>query len=835
MTALFQDVKYALRSFVKSPGFSAIAVVTLALGIGANAAIFALVDRVLLRLLPVQDPQQLVLLRSPGPMQGHGWSDADIATSFSYPMYKDLRDQNTVFTGLLGQYPFAASVSGGGQTERAQAELVTGNYFPILGVSPAAGRILTPADDEAPGAHPVVVLSHGYWSRRFGGDRAILNKTIVVNGQPLTIVGVSRSGFTGIQPGRQTDLFVPLAMKTQMTPFWNGLDDPKDYWLQLVGRLKSGITARQAQARLQATYRPLLQAHLSLISSWSEESRRQFVNKPLLLDAGGHGRAVMRSSAATPLLSLMGMVGLVLLIACTNLAGLLAARGAARQREYGVRLAIGASRFQLLRQSVVECLIFAVAGGGVGILVAVWTLNALLRAFPPDADVRQVAAQVDPRVLGFAAVLSLLAGLLFGLAPALRAARLDPARTLRGQGRGTLSAGREVLSFRRWLVTGQVALTLVLLVASGLFVRSLVNLGRVELGLKPDAVIGFTVAPGDNGYTAERSAALGRSLTEALKTLPGVRSVSAAEVSTFTGDTSGTNVKVQGYEPKSGEDTHANTNAVGPDYFATLGIPLISGREITWQDGAGSPKVAVINETMARKLLPGRNPLGVRISFRNPKDAFDTEIVGVVANSKSAEVGEPDRPFLYTPYLQDQKLAELTFYLRSQQSPDALASSIRSEVARVDPGLPIFNLKTLRGQLDESLVTERLLVLLSAAFGGLAALLAALGVYGVLAFAVEQRRREIGIRIALGADPASLRRLVLSEVAGFLAIGGAIGLPAAFGLGKVVESILYGVRATDVSVFVGGAILMAAVALAAAYPPAHRASRTNAMEALRSD
>jgi len=833
MTTFLQDLRYAARTFRKSPGFAFVAVATLALGIGANAAIFALVDRVLLTLLPVRNPKELVLLRSPGPDQGHGWSDGDPASSFSYPMYRDLRDQNTVFSGLLAEYPFDATVAAGGESERASGELVSGNYFLLLGVEPALGRNLGPEDDRVPGAHPETVLSHGYWTRRFGNDPSVLNKTIVVNGSPLTIVGVARAGFSGIQPGRPADLFVPTMMKAQMTPFWNGLDDPKDRWLQMVGRVKSGLSPAQAQLALQGTYRPLLQALLPRITGWNDTRRREFLDRKIELVAGGHGRTVLRQGIGRPLVSLMGMVVLVLLIACSNLAGLLAARGAARQREFGIRLAIGASRTQLLRQSIVECLLFTLAGGALGVFVAGWTLHALLGAFPPDAELRQVAAQIDPRVLGFAGLISIAAGLFFGISPAVRAARLDPARTLRGQGRGSATAAHDVLRFRRWLVTAQVALTLVLLVGAGLFVSSLQNIGRVDLGLKPDHVLGFTIAPKLNAYPAARTADLARRLTETVSGLPGVRSVTAAELATLTDDSSGTNVKVEGGDPASA-DVRVTYNRIGPDYFSTLGIPLIAGREIAWTDNAEAPKVAVVNESMARRLVAGRNPLGVRFAF-GASERPDVAIVGVVRNSKSAKVTEDEGPFIYLSYLQDPKLGELTYYVRAANDPTLLASAIREQVRRLDRELPIFDVKSLRTQIDESLVTQRLITLLSAAFGGLAALLAALGIYGVLAFSVAQRRQEIGVRIALGADPPAVRRLVLSEVGRFLLLGAAIGLPAAWALGRAVESILFGVHASDPKVFAVGAVLMAAVSFAAAWPPAVKAGRTDPIDALRNE
>jgi len=580
VTSLIQDFKYALRTLLKSPGFSIVAIATLALGIGANAAIFALVDRVMLRLLPVRNPQELVLLRSPGPKNGSTWSDDDEATSFSYPMYRDLRDRADVFAGLIAQYPFEVSIASGGQTSRGAAELVSGNSFAVLGVPSAAGRTLASSDDGAPGAGAVVVLSHGFWSRRFGKDNSILNRSILVNGTPLTVVGVAAPGFTGVQPGRNADLFVPMSMKAQMTPGWNGLDDPRDHWVQILGRLRPGLSAETAQQRVQAVFRPML-ADLAPTMKMEGPELPRFLARRLELLPGGRGRAPLRSGIGRPLVSLMAMVALVLLIACSNLAGLLAARGAARQKEYGVRLAIGASRFQLVRQSIVECLLYSFLGGALGLAVAAWTLHALLSVFPPDADLRQIAAQVDPRVLAFAALAALVSGLLFGVSPALRAARLDPARTLAGQGRGAVSPGGDVLRFRKWLVTGQVALTLVLLVTTGLFVDSLRNIGHVNLGLEPDQVLGFSVAPALNGYSPERTETFVRQLTGELKTLPGVSSATAAQISTLTGNDSGGNVTTDATVGAArGDSNRARRNRVAPDYFVTLGIPFLAGRSI---------------------------------------------------------------------------------------------------------------------------------------------------------------------------------------------------------------------------------------------------------------
>ncbi len=835
MSSLGQDLRYALRTFGKSPGFSAVAVLTLALGIGANAAIFALVDRVLLRLLPVRDPGALMLLRSPGTSQGHAWDDGDGAMPFSAPFYRELAARNTAFDGLIAEYPLAVSLAARGETERADGELVSGNYFQVLGVSPALGRVFVSDDDRLPGGHPLVVLSHGYWTRRFGADPSVLNQTIVANGHPLTVVGVAARGFEGIQAGRPADLFVPIAMKAQMTPFWNGLEDPKDRWLQLVGRLKPGVSRAEAEARLLPLYRGMLQELLPKLNEMDAKAQQRFLDRRILLVPGGHGRAVLSGNVGKPLLSLMGMVALVLLIACSNLAGLLAARGAARQREYGIRLAIGASRFQLLKQSIVECLLFAFAGGALGLLVAAWTLHVLLGAFPADDSLRQIGAAVDPRVLVFAGVVSVLAALLFGVAPSWRAARLDPALTLRGQGRGTNSAGREVIRLRQGLVTAQVALTLVLLVAAGLFVRSLGNLGRVPLGFRPDHLIGFSVAPPLNGYTGERTSAFSRQLLDRLKGLPAARSVAAAHLATMSGSTNGGDFVIEGRDSDRDEDRHAHYNLVTPAYFATLGIPLVAGRDFAWSDDANAPKVAVVNETLVRRYFPGKSPLGVRLSFGPKNHAPDVEIVGVVRNSKSASVDEDDSPFVYTPLLQRADVGEVTFYLRTEADPKALAAPIRDEVRAIDPQLPIYDLIPLETRVEDSLVTQRVIVLLSGAFGVLAAILAALGIYGVLSYAVAARRPEIGVRMALGADPKSVRRLIWNEVARFLLVGAAIGLPCAFALGRGVESILFGVKAADLGILGCGLALMVAVGLAAAWPPARRAARTDALDALRSE
>ncbi|HKB70987.1 MAG TPA: ABC transporter permease [Thermoanaerobaculia bacterium] len=830
MNTLVQDVRYALRGLRKNPVFTVVGVATLAIGIGANAAIFTVIDRVLLSLLPVSRPNELVLLRSPGPSQGHTWTDGDRATSFSYPMYRGLRDRNRAFAGLLAVFPFDASVVERDRAEQARGELVSGNYFDVLGVAPALGRAIVPSDDTAPEAHPVAVLSFDYFRRRFGGNSAVLNKTITVNGRALTVVGVARSGFEGVQRGRPADLFVPITMKASMTPSWNGLDDPKDYWVQMIGRLKEGESLRRAEAMLAATYRSLLAEVAPRLTGWDAGERRRFVDRRIRLVAGGGGRTILQTELAAPLLALMGMVGAVLLIACANLAGLLLARGAARRREHGIRLAVGANRTALFRQTLVESLVIAVIGGAAGVALGSAVVHLLVGALPADADLRRIPMTIDLPVLLFALGASLAAGVLFGLAPALRASRLDPNGVLHGMPdpRGG------VLRFRRWLVSGQVALTLALLVGAALFARSLRRLSAVDLGLRPEGIVQFSINPRLTGASPEQTARQARDLTDVLAALPGVRSVSASELGVFQDNDSGGDVSIDGVPAPPGADRQARRDWVGPDYFATLGIPLAAGREFSSRDDAAGAKVAIVNETFARRYLGGRNPIGLRIGFGPSGAPRDTEIVGVARDSRS-EVDQEPLPFVFFPYLQDARLRELTFYVRRVGATETAVRDVRALVSRVEPALPPPDVERLRSQIDDSTSRRRLVGTLAMAFAGVAAFLACIGIYGVLAYSVTQRTREIGVRMAVGATAASVRRLVLADVVRFLVAGAAAGVPLAFAVARLIASLLFGVRAADPGAFAAATAAVAAVALVAGYLPARRAARIDPMRALREE
>ena len=752
---------------------------------------------------------------------------------FSYPLYKDLRDRNQAFSGLIARFPAAASVSGQGSTERARAELVSGNYFETLGVRPALGRIFSSNDETAPGANPVAVLSYGYWTRHFGSDPAILNKQIVVNGTPLTVVGITRAGFTGIQIGQLPDLFVPLTMKAQMTPNWNGLDDRKDHWIAIIGRLKPGFDRTRAEAAIAPTYHAILESNVHLLEG-SEKTRQKFLDKKLLLDSAANGRPIVQEGTKEPLLILMTMVGLILVIACVNLASLLVARGEARQREIAVRLTMGASRWRLIKQLLTESLLLSIAGGAAGITLAAWTLSALVGAIPEGEGVAGLVAKLDYRMLAFAIVLSIVTGVLFGLTPALRATRTDLQSTLKDQG-ANVSGGKANVRLRKWLLVSQVALTMVLLAGAGFFTRSLLKLKNQDLGLRTDHVISFSLAPNLNLYSPAQTIDLTNRIRDRVAELPGVRFASAARMSVLTGDSAGSDMSAEGYVPQESEDTHVRENWVGQDYFAAMGIPLLSGREFKNSDTLTSPLVAIVSESIAKQYFGGRNPVGLHLGIgpKQNKAHPDVEIVGLVKDSKVTDAHEAIQPVVYLPYTQTPYLENVTFYARTGQEPEALADTLRKTVAGFDPNLPVFAVATLAAQVDDTEFDDRLLMFSSACLGFLAALLAAVGLYGVMAYVVARRTREIGIRMALGATRESVGWLILREVVRMSGVGLAIGLPLAYLVGRLVESQLFGVKASDPLVFGASAAALATVAMLAGLLPARKAASVDPMVALR--
>jgi putative ABC transport system permease protein len=830
---LIQDVRYGLRQLRRNPGFTVVSLATLALGIGANTAIFSITNEVLLRQLPVQRPGELVILRSPGYKTGRVTSDGDSATSFSYPLYKELRDNAGDVAAVIARYAVSMNVSGQGQTENVDGELVSGNYFQVLGVPPAIGRVLGSQDETAPGADTVAVLSYAYWQRRFGSDESILNKPLTINGASITIVGVTRAGFSGVQVGALPDIFVPLTMKAQMTPNWDGLDEVNSHWLALLARLKPGFTPARAEAAILPTYRAILESEAPLTKMAAAQAQR-FIDRPLLLDPGARGRQILQRDLKQPLTILMIMVASVLLIACANLAGLLLARGTSRQREIALRLALGAGRRRLIRQLLTESLLLSLIGGGLGLLLGLWALKALLASVPADYGALGLRSGPNVTLFLFALGVSVATGLLFGLAPALRSTRSSVQSALKEQG-ASVSQGISNIRLRKVLIVSQIMITTLLLVGAGLFARSFDSLKRVDLGIRTQNVISFSVSPQLNRYSPAQTAAFADRTREEIKRLPGVRSVSAASIPVLAGSTSQSNVTVEGYTPPDNEeDLDVATNFVGPDFFATMGIPLIAGRELRESDTEGSPKVAIVNEAFAKRFLGDRTPIGVRFCFGAGKKVHpDIEIVGMVKDSKNASVRGEIPTFAYLPYSQDKVLGELTFYIRTDQDPIRTAGTLRQTVAQADPNLPVNNLKTLTKQIDEGLFDNRLLTVLSLSFALLASVLAAIGLYGVMAYTVAQRTREVGIRMALGAARGAVLWLVLREVAQMAVAGLVLGSASAFALGRFIEGQLFGVKAKDPVAFAIAIALLAVVAFFAGYGPARRASSLDPMKALR--
>jgi predicted permease len=834
METLFQDVRFGLRMLVKSPGFTIVAVLTLALGIGANTAIFSLTDQILLRTLPVPDPQQLVVLRSPGPQNGHCWSDIDsCAQSFTYPMYKALREHANVFSGLLAYRGVGINVSGHGTTQSAHGVLVSGNYFETLEVQPALGRLFTANDETSSGANTVAVLSYGYWSRQFGADASIVNHALKVNGLPLTVVGVARRGFNGIQVGEEPDVYIPVTMKSQMIPTeGRPLGARDDFWLPVVGRLKRGITRVQAQASLQPIYSALLQEDGKIRAAFSAEGLKRYVSKPLLLISGAHGRLVLQHDAEEPLLVLTSMVGLVLLIACANLAGLLVVRGEARQREVAVRLAIGARRTRLIRQLLTESVLIGVGGGAAGIALASWGIKAMVHAIPPSQGMLGLASTLDHRVLWFAIALTLATTILFGLMPALRSTRVDVHSDLKEHTR--VSGSRSAVRLRKILIVAQVSLTAVLLAGAGLFARTLANLEHADLGVNTDHVLQFSVSPDLNGNTTAQTLQFADSARREIAGLGGVVSVSVSTIPIFSDDDMGFNITPQGYPMAHDEHTDVLGSYVGPNYFATLGIPLVAGRDFTEVDAASSPKVCIINEKLVERFFAGRNPIGLHIARGAGTNVHpDIEVVGIAANSKWDGPRSDLVPFMYMPYSQNSRLGALTFYVRTDREPGFMAASVRSAIKRLDPNLPINDMRAITAQISDSMFNARLLATLSISLAWLAALMAALGLYGVLSYIVVRRTREIGVRMALGGQRSDILRLVISQGLWLTVTGGVIGIAAALIASRWAASLLYGIEARDPVTFLAVSVLLAIVSGVSCYLPARRAANVDPMVALR--
>jgi predicted permease len=827
------NLRVVVRGLARSPLFVAVAALSLALGIGANTAMFSLLDQFLLRTLPVRNPEQLVMLYHPGPVQGSNSTDEPGGPSFSYPMFRDLQKQQTPFTALAAARNTFVSLTYKNSALHGSARLVSGNYFDTLGVRPAMGRLLGEDDDRIFGGHPVAVLSYRYWDSRFGLDPAVLNQTIAINGYPMTIVGVAAKSFTSERIGDPPDLYVPVTMHHAIESDFNGFTDRQVYWVTLFARLKPGMTMDRAAAEINVPYRAGLAQDEQLLRQPKGDFLARFRAKKIVLKPGEHGRGELREEGREPLQVLMGMAVFVLLIACANVANLQLARSAARMREMSVRLAIGASRAQIVRQLLTESCLIAALGGVMGLFAARWTLHGVMAMLPASAGMQGfLSEELDPRVLMFCLAVSLATGILFGLFPALQASKADVVTALKDQA-GQVSGSGSANFFRKALVVVQVALSLTLLVSAGLFSRTLVNISRIELGLRTDHLMTFSLLPRLNNYSNERVTHFHRQLVDRLAAIPGVTTASAALVPAIAGSSSSQTIAVEGYVPQTDRGSNSNLNVVDADYFRTLGMPLVAGREFNAADNQAGTKVAVVNEAFVRQFLPNLNPLGRHLGRGGAAAKLDTEIVGVVKDARYADPREAPPPVFFTPIDQATRVNAIWYYVRTAVEPASIAGQIRREVAALDSNLPLRELKTMDTQVEENMFAERIISTLSASFAVLATALAALGMYGVLAFNVARRTREIGIRIALGAGAGHVRGLVAREVAIVLAIGTVAGLGAAAATAKFTQSMLFGLKPWDTAVYaVAGAVLWA-VSVGAAYLPARRAASVDPVVALR--
>jgi predicted permease len=823
-----QDIRYALRTLARNPGFTTVVIVTLALGIGANTAIFGLVNKVLIDSLPIARPHELVLFHPQGIR--NGWTAGDM--TLSYPSYLGFCDRQQVFTGVLAERTDTVNFRIDGATQRATETIVSGNYFEVLGVSPFIGRVLTPEDDREPGGHPVAVLSHGFWVEKLGGRRDIVGQTIRLNGFPFTVVGVSEKGFNGLEVGRSIDVVVPASMLAQVVTYGKALTTRIAYIFNVYGRLKPGIGRAEAAAQMQSSYLAELEADVAEMGAQAPTDQRWREGK-LLLDDARRGVSRLRDSLSTPLTALMAMTGIVLVIACANIAGLLLARSAARAKEISIRLAIGASAGRIVRQMLTETAILTLFGGVSGLVVTRWTINLVLAQTGDAERLKLETTFFDWRLLAFALATCVATAVFFGLLPAMRASRESVSDSLKT---AVASDRTAQLRLRKILVTAQVALGLVLVTGAGLFLRTLNNLRHVHTGFRTDQLVQFNLNAGLAGYDPSRAATLFARLLEDVRALPGVRDVTLSVAPVLSGgdSTIGFGLGVEGYKGANGERAFANGNAVAPGYFSALGLTLLRGRDFSSADVANSPRVAVVSESFVQRYFPSRDPLGLKISLGWGLGAvYQHEIVGISKDARVANLrDEPYRSF-YIPYTQWNVLSQASLIVRTSAEPSTLGPAIRDLVKRHDANIPVVDFRPIDEQIDRLLRPERLAASLSLMFGLLATGLAAMGIYGVTAFSVARRRGEIGIRMALGASRGNILRMVIRDVAAMAAVGIIAGVALSLGLSGYVESQLYGIAPRDVATILASVILLVIVSLASAWLPARRATRVDPTVALR--
>ena len=856
MNSLWQDLRYGLRMIRQAPGFTAIAVLSLALGIGANTALFSVVDAMLLKKLPVKEPERLVLFQaqwgknfSPGSYTGSGWRDPKtgltVRTSFPIESFRRLRERESVLSDIFAFGRVSLNVNAAGQADVATGQAVSGNYYEVLGVPPLVGRTLTDADNQ-PSASPVAVISYGYWQRRFGGDPGVVNQPINLNNVAFTIVGITPEGFEGtMQVGSSEDVTIPIAWEPQVNPERSNMKNAV-WWLRLMGRLKPGATIEQAHADLETAFQQSVLEHREVFQA-QRRAEGQPAAKPLavedyprlVLRSGSQGEMSRRQYYAPSLYLLLGVVSLVLLVACANVANLLLARATSRQKEIAVRLALGASRRRLIRQLLTESVLLALIGGALGVLLALWIKDGLLAVSDwGNTEMTALRPALDLRVLTFTLLLSLLTGILFGMAPAWRSTRVDLTPALKESGRSSSAATRSWLS--KSLIVAQVAVSLLLLIGAGLLLRTLFNLQRVEAGFNQQNLLLFRVDPGLIGYKDERLAHLYGELSERIETLPGVSAVTFSRVPLLAESMSNRSIVLPGAgQPADAEgraDITTYIHHVRENFLEAMQIPLLAGRSFTAHDDERAPKVAVVNQTFARRFFPDQDPVGKRFGF-DPRKPTEIEIVGVARDAKYARQRDETPPTAYLSWQQELRVvSSVTFEVRTLGEPTAAVAAIRKAVSEVDANLPLDDVKTQVEQSEQTLAQERLFAKLLTLFGLLAQQLAAIGLYGVMAYGVSQRIHEIGIRMALGATSTDVLKMILRQGLALTLAGVALGLVGAYVLTKYLASLtdmLYGVRATDPLTFAAVAALLTAVALAACYVPARRATKVDPMVALR--
>lgn len=825
-------LKHAFRQVALRPALSVVVIVMLAVGIGATTAMFSLFHQLLVQPLPVPEPERLVNLGAPGFKFGPTWAGpiGDFDALFTYEMFRDLEAEQTVFTGIAGHAEFPATLTNDAQTQSSRGTLVSGSYFGVLNLRPALGRLIQPQDEPRIGESAVVVLSYDYWQNQFGGEREVLGRTLTVNGQPLTIVGVAPKGFVGTALGFNPHVFVPLSMRWVMQPTTPRAEQQRNaYWVYLFARLAPGVEIAEASATLNVIYgRILRDVESPLLTRLPDAERGQFEARQVSFQPGARGRSAVSTPVERPLKFLLGITVAVLLIVCVNVANLLLARGAARGGELAIRASVGASRGRLIHQLLTEAGVLAALGGVASLAVALGTL-AVVGAVIPQSVASDLPLALSPTALLFAAGATIVTVLLFGVGPAWAATSARFGLLVKGQ--ATQSGGRRMARFRGALMTAQIAFSLVLLVLAGLFARSLVNVARVDLGVDAGSLVTFSVAPRQAGYGADETQALYDRIEEQLAAVPGIGRVASSVIPLFENSAMGYQVSGPGFEWAPGANNFAQSNGVSAAFIQTLSMALRAGRDFTPADRIGAQRVAIVNEAFVRRFGLGAGVVGTHMSI--PFVVDDLEIVGLVADAKYDRVKAEVQPQFFMPRAQLAAPPGLAFYVRGDLPAGAAAATIRRVVAELAPAVPVENLTTMQEQVKSNVYLDRMITLFSTWFAGLATLLAAIGLYGALAYNVAQRTRELGLRLALGARPAHLRAMVLKQVAAMALVGGAVGVAAALALGRATEALLYGLSGYDPLVLGAATAVLAVVVLVAAYLPAQRASSTAPIEALR--